>query len=697
MFPKALRGYKHHGVTFHETELHGNQYLGFCPTCRREKFYVSEDGELWDCKTCAESGNFYQFLEWRMQRHRKHLKGGAILKLSKKKLLKPATFRAWGMGYYPRTEEYMIPETANQHNKLTNIGRYKRGSNNTHATANAEHSLCQPTEQTQTDTVWIMEGQWDGMALWECLDGSETVYAKPGSNTFPKQSLILFKDKDVIIVGDHDDPGRKGAAKTGDVLNNIARSIQYVHWPEENDVGYDFRQLYIDCNRKKAHTLNILKQRIKDEPPIKEEEKKKVPPRQDRIIQGTGKGIPPKEVWKEFSKHLFLCDDKCLEVLFGSAFANRMKSDPLWLFFVGPPGSAKTELVMSLSGAQGSFKVSTLTSKALVSGHNARGDSSWLPLMDGKLVLIKDWTSILSKPEAERFEIYGALREIFDGHYAKLFGMGDKREYNSKFGLLAAVTHAIEHDAKQNATLGERFLRFNMIDHKARDSRREICRRALLSITHESKMREHLKQVSAEVLSYNGVEPPKISDSDEQYLIDLAIWLSQIRTPVTRNPYRLENIHFTSKPEVGTRPVKQLAILAMGIAQYKREKVITRETLNTVTRVAIDSAPSDYASIISALYILTQLRDETYIDKSILDDVSITDKFPFKLEDLELLGMVHRKRQSRNSYYALDKEMLNIMQRCRMFQEDIKRARQVHSKEALIRNTLGRKIRQATT
>lgn len=696
MIPKSLRGYKHHGVSFEDIELHGTQYVGICPVCRREKFYVSEDGELWDCKSCAESGNFYQFLEWRMDRHRKHFKGEHVLKLADKKQLKPATLRQWGMGYCLQTEEYMIPETGNPHDKLTSIGRYKRKTNKTFATANTEHSLYQPTKQIQTSTVWITEGQWDGMALWEILACTETVYAKPGSGTFPKQSLALFKDKDVIIAGDHDPPGRKGAAKTGEMLADIAKSVRYVHWPEDSETGYDIRQLYLDCERKPNHTLNILKQRLRDDPPITEESKK-ASPRQDRIIQGTGQGLSPEEVLQEYSKYLLLGDGKCLEVLYGSAFANRMKSDPLWMFFVGPPGSAKTELVMSLSGAVGSFKISTLTAKALVSGHNARSDSSWLPMMDGKLVLIKDWTSLLSKPETERFEIYATLREAYDGHYTKVFGTGDKREYHSKFGILAAVTHAIEFDAKQNATLGERFLRFSMVDHKARDSRREICKRALLSITHESDMRTRLKEVGAEVLSYNGVEPPEIDDKGYQYLIDLAVWLSQIRTAITRNPYKLESIQTTSKPEVGTRPAKQLALLAMGIAQYKRETMVSKSTLETVTRVAIDSAPSDYASIVSALFILTRLRSEEFIDKKLLDEVSITDKFPFKLEDLEMLGMVHRRRENRNSYFALNQEMIEIMQRCGMFQEDIRRARQVHHKEAAIRNVIRRKVRRRTT
>jgi len=50
-----------------------------------------------------------------------------------------------------------------------------------------------------------------------------------------------------------------------------------------------------------------------------------------------------------FQKWLYLPDPSPLHVALAVVIANRMDGDPVWLLLVGAPGSAKTEILMTVS------------------------------------------------------------------------------------------------------------------------------------------------------------------------------------------------------------------------------------------------------------------------------------------------------------------------------------------------------------
>ena len=60
--------------------------------------------------------------------------------------------------------------------------------------------------------------------------------------------------------------------------------------------------------------------------------------------------------------------------------------------------------------------------------------------LDGKTVIIKDFTTILNSSEETKTEIYGQLRSIYDGFYEKAFGtMRKKVSIKAVIGLLVGV------------------------------------------------------------------------------------------------------------------------------------------------------------------------------------------------------------------------------------------------------------------
>jgi len=153
----------------------------------------------------------------------------------------------------------------------------------------------------------------------------------------------------------------------------------------------------------------------------------------------------PKISLEEYRKKLHdwfhFVDDEIVDVQLATLIAEKIPGDPLWMFIIAPPGALKTENLRSFETGDDFFHLSNLTSKTFVSGlmiseGESRGKvEDLLPQLVGKVLIFKDFTTILEKNSDERAEIFAQLREIYDGSFAKKVGTIDKAiRYDSRFG-----------------------------------------------------------------------------------------------------------------------------------------------------------------------------------------------------------------------------------------------------------------------
>src|SRR5689334_4713751 len=110
-------------------------------------------------------------------------------------------------------------------------------------------------------------------------------------------------------------------------------------------------------------------------------------------------------------------DLDAIHAALAAAAVNRLDGDPAWLLIVGGPGNAKTETVSAL-GHSGAYVVSTIASEgALLSGTSVGERSSDATggllriIGDNGVLVLKDFTSILSLPPSARPSVLAALRE----------------------------------------------------------------------------------------------------------------------------------------------------------------------------------------------------------------------------------------------------------------------------------------------
>lgn len=291
-----------------------------------------------------------------------------------------------------------------------------------------------------------------------------------------------------------------------------------------------------------------------------------------------------------FKKWLELPDDNVLDFLFGCVFANKFTGDPVWGGLVGASGDTKTEVIRSLDGQQDVVSLTSLTSKTLISGlrpESAKGkEPSLLPKLDGKLLIVKDLTPLISGNRETRAEILGQLRDAYDGSSAMAFGTGELKEFKSRFGMVFGVTPAIESCWPVINQLGERFLYYRC---PGGDSMLKI-KAALRNSNVKQEMREELAAAAKMVLDQDVPEKVIVPDELCERIAHLADLVARARSPVKREG-GTEEIEYAPCPEVGTRLAGQLIQLARGISVARGQDSCDESVMEVLRHVAISSIP----------------------------------------------------------------------------------------------------------
>lgn len=662
------------------------QIVADCPFCGKEKhFYVNPTNYLWDCKVCGARGNLGQFLYAIHRQYMEYLEDPAhdhlYAKLSADRRLPVSAFKAWKVGYDPIGERYTIP-VFDGTESLCDIKKYRIGKK-TYSTPGTTTGLFNRMALKSHKIVYLCEGEWDGMAMDWLLRTNKVpdacAVAVPGAGSFKTAWAPWFEGKDVYCMYDHDGAGEKGQLVVREKLTGTAALLHYIHWPDNYPTGFDVRDWikYGIRVKKPKGCLRNLMQLISKDPkrpdmldptaPTVDEVKKE----QERLP--LKKDLTNDELYDIYRKWLYMPDTMVLDILFGTVFANRLEGDPVWLFFVAPPAGSKSELLMSLSWAEECYPLTSLTPHALVSG-SAWGDGkdpSLLPKLNKKVLVLKDFTTILSMNYAARDEIFGILRDIYDGRTEKSFGNGLKREYKVKFGILAGVTPVIETFAAMNQSLGERFLKYRLpLDTKLSEEKKIL--KAISNVNSELKMRAELCQAAASVIARPNPDPEVMPAFTEPYvhkvvaLAQLSAWL---RGVVDRDKFT-QQVLYKPSAEVGTRMAKQLVKLAMGIGIFKGTRILEAYEYECIKHVAVDSCPQRVVMILKALYQAKTIDGKVMLKtKDIVDRTFLPQSTVMRvMEDLNLLRLVGRIEVNGNFYWRLSKDVYQLAAKSKAFE-----------------------------
>jgi len=227
----SLRGFSQHGVIFNKV-VNDNRAIGICPFCNKPgKFDVALKTQIWGCKRCGISGNFETFLGHCAEMYIKALPGEPSIRIAKNRNLRPQTLESWGVGW--TGEFYSIPVSGNPSRRVSDIHRYYLGAKNL-STSGGKKTFLVPMNLFGSRKIWVTEGEWDAMALWECLKKAkikEDVYGVPGAGSFPSKLTEMLHDKEVVVIFDNDDAGVRGGERIYKLLEGLVRSCKFLTWP----------------------------------------------------------------------------------------------------------------------------------------------------------------------------------------------------------------------------------------------------------------------------------------------------------------------------------------------------------------------------------------------------------------------------------------------------------------------------------
>jgi hypothetical protein len=305
-----------------------------------------------------------------------------------------------------------------------------------------------------------------------------------------------------------------------------------------------------------------------------------------------------------FNRWLYLDNTDGVRVALATVLSNRIDGDPIWMFLVAPPGGSKTETVRAFETCGEAYVTSSLTAHSLISGMNFRNgmDPSLIPKLDGKVLCIKDFTSILSLRDNEKDEIFGIFRDAYDGSCGKTFGNGVTRRYNSRFSILAAVTPVIYSEGNKHTSLGERFLKFSLADNLHHISEDEIIAKAITNVNTETDMKVQLTDVVSSFLKAPLERVPVIPPKILKTVIALARLGARMRATVQRDRFRPDIVEGKPSAEVGSRLGKQLAKMAISLAAVERRNKVDETDLTIVKKIVIDTVPQRVEDVVRFMW-----------------------------------------------------------------------------------------------
>jgi hypothetical protein len=344
-----------------------------------------------------------------------------------------------------------------------------------------------------------------------------------------------------------------------------------------------------------------------------------------------------------FEKWLVLPDLNPVYAVLGAVAANLLPGDAVWLGIIGPPSSAKTEILNSISILPKVVQAATLTPAALLSGtpkrqydKGARG-GLLRQIGDFGIIALKDFGSILSMRAEAKAELLAALREVYDGAWTRHLGTDGGRtlSWTGKVGLVFCATGVMDSHYGVIGAMGDRFL----LSRLAPVSEGQFGRALQHIGAATGQMRKELAEAVARLFAGRRSEPQPITKEEIARIDNIIMLAVRLRGAIERDRQTRE-IEAVLGAEGTARIGLCLERLLAGLDTLGVDRATA---LNVVEAVAMDSVPPIRRR---AYEYLAPLGEGWANTPSVAKALKLpTNTVRRALEDLAAYGLVKRKPQ----------------------------------------------------
>ena len=335
--------------------------------------------------------------------------------------------------------------------------------------------------------------------------------------------------------------------------------------------------------------------------------------------------------------------DNIIDCVLAICLATKLPGDSIWLMLVGAPSTGKTELVNILNKVPHVHGVSTLTENTFLSSmRNANGkENSLLHRIGAKgMILMKDYTTVVSMRAEKKEQILAQMREIFDGALKKESGNGVSQEWKGKINWVGCVTDVIYSVGGESAAMGRRSMVYEL-PPLTDDMRLDMGRAANKIRNNISNIREELQDAVAEFIKYKvdnmPKELPSLSAEMEEDLLQISSFVTKVRTGVERD-FR-GTLQLVYESEGLTRFNSQITKTVETMLYISDKTVVDDDYKKFAFKIGIDSIPKQRRI---ALIILSEYSAVTAKGVALKTGMP-TETIRMALEELAALHIVERK------------------------------------------------------
>lgn len=597
--PKILYPFTCHGVEFNDTS--GDEWVGSCPFCMAlDHFYTNGETGQYQCKKCNSSGNVITFLTKYIEQQRSGTRKSAMSKLGKERSISLRALLRYKTA--SNGTEWLFP-CINTQGNVVDIRRWRDGkTRGTKGCANQLYGL--HLLKRNTERVWLCEGEWDALALSAVIPDGEVALAVPGADVFKAGWVDHFAGKHITICYDNDEAGDRGSMKAGTCVTQVARSVRYLCWPEDRSVGWDVRdhlsgggtflemqELILPSHRRAMDAKQAAAEKVIDGANVFETKLRE-------------ECLTFNEVVTVFRQHMHMDRDMIdtLRYMMAVCVSEQLQGSPLWSYIVAPAGGGKTVLLSSLRGSDRTVFRSSIGPHALISGFKGPTDPGLLSWIGGYILICKDGTELFNQSYTDRQLFRSIMTGAFDGYVQREYGNGVHREYNDlHFTVLIGITPMVH--GFSDATMGERFLKFNACRAKGHNHEEARMRAAVASMDNRQEHEAAVGDAAVDFLKFKLSHVPTLPDWFCDRTVPLATLVGMLRAVVERRAYT-DELLYQPRAEYATRLFEQLSKLAKSYAIVMQTEV-TEKIYSWVRNVAMDTANEFHLRIVRHIAKLT--------------------------------------------------------------------------------------------
>lgn len=300
-----------------------------------------------------------------------------------------------------------------------------------------------------------------------------------------------------------------------------------------------------------------------------------------------------KDVYDVFEEFYHIGDYKKIDLLLATILSVNSPDKNIWILYVGASGIGKSMLTNPIKyveypeNNEVAYLVSDLTTNTIVSGQGG-SETDLAPKLDGKIMYVPDFSTIVGKRSEDQREIFSQLRNLYDGIAKKETGTyGENEEHNPDVSFIGNVTPAIHSKKLIHQSMGTRFLYYEIRDFEQKEVMKKIW-------TSEEKNEDQKSKKIAQVIedfvqekdqSHIDQIPQQVKNEVEK----VAKWTAKMRASGSFDRYRNE-LDSSIEHEKPARILKQLKKIYQYLKKlqenYSDEKAL--EVIKNIGASSID-------------------------------------------------------------------------------------------------------------